>query len=166
MLLSRNLLLPLAALIGAVIVDGVIAAATGSPSRAWTGWPVVAGLAVLVVAALYEQVSAATDDDPDAAAHFAAVNGQTTLLAATLIIVGVALLLGTTAPGNKHSAELSFAAWAGATTALMGFVLTVGKAMIGTRKTTPFAGQWTPGAAPWRTTREQPQPDEPASRTA
>jgi hypothetical protein len=165
MFLSRNLLLPLTALIGAAIVDGVFAAGIGSPARAWTGWPIVAGLAVLVIAALYAQVQAATDDDPDAGAHFATVDGQTTLLAATLVIAGIALLLGTTAPGNPpQTGDLAFPAWAGAITMLMGFVLTIAKAVIGARKIAPFAGPWTPNASRW-TAPEKPQA-QPAPDTA
>ncbi|MEZ5786713.1 MAG: hypothetical protein R3D62_09680 [Xanthobacteraceae bacterium] len=156
MFLSRNLLLPLAALIGAAIVDGVFAAEIGSPARAWAGWPIVGGLAVLVIAALVAQVRAATDDDPDADAHFTAINGQTTLLAAALVVAGIALLLGTTAPGNPPANELAFPAWAGVVTVLMGFVLTVAKHMIGIRRTAPFVEPWTPGGPHW-SPRERPR---------
>lgn len=150
MFLNRNVLLPLAALIGAAIVDGVFAAGIGSPARAWTAWPVVGGLAALVIAALVFQVQAATDVDPDADAYFAAVDGQTALLAATLVIVGIALLLGTTAPGNPPAAGgLAFPAWAGVVTALMGFVLTFAKLAIGARKMAQFVGPWAPQAARW-----------------
>lgn len=165
MFLSRNLLLPLAALTGAAIVDGVFAAGIGSPARAWAGWPVVGGLAVLVIAALIAQVRAATDDDPDADAHFTAVNGQTTLLAATLVIAGIALLLGTTAPGHPpQTGDLAFPAWAGVVTVLMGFVLTVAKHMIGIRKMAPFIGPWTPDATRW-SPPQRPHAPQPQNAT-
>ena len=67
----------------------MFAAGFSSSLRAWGGWPIVGGLAVLVIAALVGQVQAAADaaDDPEAEAHFADVDGQTMLLAAALVIV-------------------------------------------------------------------------------
>lgn len=136
-MLSRTIVLPLAALIGAALVDGAFAAGAGFLGSGWTVWPIVGGLAALVIVALTAQVQAArAEDAPEADAYFALVDGQTALVSAALVVIGLALLFAACAPDIAAQSEgaRAFVGWAGFVTATMGFVLAAAKSAIGTRK--------------------------------
>lgn len=131
-MLSRTVMLPLTALIGAAIVDGAVLGGARFPGPAWAVWAIVGGLAALVIATLAAQVRAAAPAIEDEADHvFAAVDGQSELIASALVIVGFALLLGAWAPRGG----MAFAAWAGIATVAMGFALAIFKCVIGARRT-------------------------------
>jgi hypothetical protein len=126
------MMLPLSVLIGAALVDGALLGGARFPGPAWAIWAIVGGLAALVIATLAAQVRAAAPDIDNEADHvFAAVDGQTELIAAALVTVGFALLLGAWAPRGG----LAFVAWAGIATAAMGFSLAIFKCVIGARRT-------------------------------
>jgi hypothetical protein len=130
-MLSQTVMLPLAALIGAAVVDGALITRPGM-TAAWTAWAIVGGLAVLVIAALDAQVRAASAEG-EADDAFAAVDRQTCLIASALVIAGVALFLVSWAPRGGTG----FAAWAGVVAAAMGFALAIIKCVIGGRRTAP-----------------------------
>lgn len=133
-MLSRTVTLPLAALVGAAVVDGAFMTRPGIVS-VWTAWAIVGGLAALVIAALAAQVrAAAAEVEGEADDAFAAIDGQTGLIAAALVIVGVALFLVAFAPVRGGTA---FAAWAGFVAAAMGITLAIVKCAIGGRRTAP-----------------------------
>lgn len=136
-------MLPLAALISAAVVDGAL---LGRPAitPVWTAWTIVGGLAALVIAALAAQVrAAAAEVEGEADDAFAAVDGQTGLIAAALVIAGVAVFLVAFAPPRGGAA---FAAWAGVVAAAMGFTLAIGKCVIGGRRTPPAPGADAPAS--------------------
>lgn len=144
-MLSRHLLLTLAALVGAAIVDGMLGAGWGFFGRAWIGWLIVGGLAAIVIAAIGAQVHALpAEAHTEADAYYAAVEGQTELIASALIIIGIALLLGTCAPtgalGGGAAAE--FTVWAGLVTLLMGVALAIAKRTIGGRRPNRQPASW------------------------
>jgi hypothetical protein len=131
---TRTLLLPLAVLVGAAVIDGAIASGGGGfVGPGLSAWPIVGGLAMLVIVTLATQVKAVAEVEPtEHGARFATITGQTAVVAVGLMVVGLALLMGSCAPDlGARTGGLPFAAWAGFATLSMGIVLAIARSALG-----------------------------------
>lgn len=167
MVLSRSLVVPLVAVIGVALIDGVVASGGSLFGHFWTIWLIVGGLAALVIVTLAAQIEAACDVfDPMAEAHFTYVDGQTLLVATALIVVGVAVFLGTCIPdalaGLAREEVRAFGRWVGSVTIIMGFALAIARGTVGTRSGTMAAAMpEMPSAQP-----QEPPAHDAAGRAA
>jgi hypothetical protein len=110
---TRDALYPVGILAAGIVLGAVAVSFGRNPA-----WPIVIGLAAVVLATLAVHVRSIA-----AAEGQGAPIGRSTLVAASLVIGGIALLLGTCAPDTHMGKGNAFTVWVGWSALLMGIAL-------------------------------------------
>jgi hypothetical protein len=125
-MLKREILYPVGILAGGVLFGAVAAAFSNNPA-----WPIAIVLALIVIVTLafhVNGIAAATGNRE--AGKVIVTRGHSTMIATGLIVIGIALLLGTCAPSaGRHGA--AFTVWLGFAALLMGVVLSYAMGLVG-----------------------------------
>jgi len=125
-MLKREMLYPLAILAGGTLFGAMAATALSDP-----GWPIAIVLAAIVILTLAFHVCGVTaaTENPEAGKIIAA-RGRSTMVATGMVVTGIALMLGTCAPG-PGARGMNFGIWFGWATLVMGLVLTYATGLVG-----------------------------------
>lgn len=116
-----------------VLAAGILFGATAGQISANPGWPIVIGLAAIVIVTLAAHVrSIASATENAEASKVIAARGRSALVSTGMVVCGIALLLGTCAPGGG-ARGMNFTLWIGWSVLVMGIVLTYAIGTIGRR---------------------------------